>query len=188
MSSENGTAASSTNVRLPYNRPALEEAARSSPDWLVEPLISKAGVSVLSGTAGSGKSTLVMCVMMSLATGYDSWHGFSIPHPQHHRILYIDAEQHRSLIARRSLAWVAHHMLPDEWLDIDQVLDKNIVYITDATFSLGNKDEEQVKQAFADMREYVRQRDQRQDSTLTLWYWTPSVRWRMLTMRRRKRR
>lgn len=86
--------------------PASEFAQRPSPAWIVKGLLPDADVGVIYGASGSGKSFIVVDVMMHVAQGIE-WRGRRV---KPGRVLYIVAEGGGG-VPDRLKAYVQHHKI-----------------------------------------------------------------------------
>lgn len=83
--------------------------------WVVEKLLPKQGLVALSGPPGSYKSFLSMLLASKVAEGSDF---FTFPTDQG-AVLFIDRENHFSLIQKRFKSISENSRLPIYWLDLE---------------------------------------------------------------------
>ena len=126
------------------------EIASAAAPWLIEPIIAARGVSILSGVTGSGKSLVALDAVMHLITVVPNWHGNNIWQPTHRNVLYIDAENHESVIALRLAAWADRYELTDDWVGKGGSLAAQLHYVYDPNFTFG-KERELLHKAIASL-------------------------------------
>ena len=82
----------------------LEEIVQQAklPDYIIEPIIPDASLTVLAGKAGEGKSTLSLYLSGKISEGNNA-EGDPIPVKRRGRVLYLDRENDDSVIKSRAM-------------------------------------------------------------------------------------
>lgn len=78
----------------PSTRPPSRTIAPTSPGgprYIIDGILPKREVSILSGASGAGKTTLIVQLLAAIVAGEDSWFGHHINHPV--RIAYVAADR-----------------------------------------------------------------------------------------------
>jgi hypothetical protein len=101
-------------------RPLTSFLQRKPPKWIIKKVLPLAGLGVLFGESGSGKSFIALDMAMAVAQGVD-WRGHKVTRQ---RVVYVAAEGVGGF-RNRVDAYVQHHRLdPDEFFEWFRVIER----------------------------------------------------------------
>ncbi len=106
-------------------KPAAEFAAGRPPQWLIKDILPKAGLAMVYGESGAGKTFFVFDMVATIARGVD-WRGRKV---KKGRVIYVAAEGVGGF-RKRLNAYASHHEISLNELDVGIIDDAPIPYTT----------------------------------------------------------